>query len=449
VIKAPDAICASSTLAAASLAAQGLADVHIDGRVHPLSLWFVSVAESGERKSAVDREAMRAAIEYEKELARQYAIDFGIYSAQLEEWRARREHAKKASAKRGGEGLADALLRIGPEPVAPLLPRLTVADFTAEGVAKLLMAGRPSIGAFTDEASVVFGGHALSDEAVQRTAGMLCKLWDGDPVDRIRAADGAVTLRGRRMAMHLLGQPVIVEKALANDILCRQGFLARCLLSWPMGTAGTRTYVAENLTDDPAMVRFRERLLLLHRMPLPTSADDPRALTPRALHLEPDAAELWRRLHDAVEKGMRDAGPYRQVQAWASKTPEQALRIAGVLALIDDPYAPHICKDVMARAAELAIWHLAEAVRLIGAVETSPEILDAEALLGWCHATKRSLLHSQAALQYGPSRIRDRDRFVEAVKILESAGWARREPPGTEVDGAKRRHVWRIASREE
>ena len=50
-----------SLLAAASLAVQGQADVHIDGRVLPLSLWLLAVAESGERKTAVDAIAMRAA----------------------------------------------------------------------------------------------------------------------------------------------------------------------------------------------------------------------------------------------------------------------------------------------------------------------------------------------------------------------------------------------------
>ncbi|TAL92302.1 MAG: DUF3987 domain-containing protein, partial [Rhodanobacter sp.] len=53
VIQAPDAICGASLLAAASLAVQGLADVENSGRVTPLSLWLLTVAESGERKSAV------------------------------------------------------------------------------------------------------------------------------------------------------------------------------------------------------------------------------------------------------------------------------------------------------------------------------------------------------------------------------------------------------------
>lgn len=61
-IQAPDAICGSSLLAAVNLAVQGHFDVVVDGRVHPLSLYFLTFGESGERKSAVDCEG--AALKY-------------------------------------------------------------------------------------------------------------------------------------------------------------------------------------------------------------------------------------------------------------------------------------------------------------------------------------------------------------------------------------------------
>lgn len=248
----------ASLVAAASLAAQGLANVHNDGRVHPLSLWFLTVAESGERKSAVDSEAMRAAREHEKSLAAEYANQGHAYAAEVEEWNARKEAARKHA--KGGEGLGDALRNIGPEPPPPLRPELMAADFTAEGLAKLLAAGRPSIGAFTDEAALVFGGHGMNGESVARTAGTLSKLWDSGTLDRIRAADGPLKLWGRRLALHLMAQPIIAERALSDEVLGGQGFLARCLLAWPEGTAGTRLYRRENLRDDPALIRYAGRI---------------------------------------------------------------------------------------------------------------------------------------------------------------------------------------------
>ncbi len=58
-VRAPLAICGQSVLAAATLAVQGHANVELPtGHAKPLSSYFVSVAATGERKSAVDQEAL-------------------------------------------------------------------------------------------------------------------------------------------------------------------------------------------------------------------------------------------------------------------------------------------------------------------------------------------------------------------------------------------------------
>lgn len=132
------------------------------------------------------------------------------------------------------------------------------------------------------------------------------------------------------------------------------------------------------------------------------------------------------------------------MKPWASKTPEQALRIAGVLTLLESTAATEIDEATIGRAAELALWHLNEAVRLAGTAELSPEVRDAEALLDWCHETGRTLLFSTEALNRGPARIRERETFVRAMGELERAGWAELVDGGAVIDGRHRRHVWRI-----
>lgn len=444
VIQAPDAVCGASVLAAASLAAQALANVEIDGRTVPLSLWMLTVAESGERKSAVDADAMRAAREHENALARAYETELQAHAAEQAEWEARCADAKGKARKSKGAGLAQALRDIGPAPATPLVPRITVADFTAEGLAKLLAAGWPSVGAFTDEAALVFGGHGMTKETVTRTAGTLCKLWDSGTLDRVRALDGATKLHGRRLAMHLLAQPVIAERALSDDVLSGQGFLARCLLAWPESTAGTRPYRPESLRDDAALGRMTHRLGNLHQEPLPLADGERQELEPRLLRLSADAKAAWVKLHDAVEARMKPGGQFATVKPWASKTPEQALRIAGVLALLESSTAQEIDVATIKRAAELALWHLNEAARLSGTAELSPAVRDAEALLSWCHQTDRALLHSRDALRLGPSYIRERPMFTRAIDVLERAGWAKPIEGGAVLDGRLRRHVWSI-----
>jgi hypothetical protein len=272
----------------------------------------------------------------------------------------------------------------------------------------------------------------------------LCKLWDRGELDRVRSGDGAAKLYGRRFALHLLAQPVIAERALSDDVLARQGFLARCLLAWPEGTAGTRTYQAESLRDDPAVQRLAAVLLARHRLAPPLAEGQRQELAPRALVLDADAFAAWRTLHDTVEGHCGPSGRFTQVKPWASKTPEQALRIAGVLTLLEYPDANIIGKATMERAGELALWHLNEALRLAGTAELSPEIRDAEALLQWAHATGRSTIYSRLVLNKGPNRIREREAFQRAIGELVRAGWAESVEGGMHLDGAHRRHVWRI-----
>ena len=66
---APVAIPAQSALAVASLAVMAFADVETLGGNRPLSLYCLTIAQSGERKSSCDAPLMAALRDYEKEQA--------------------------------------------------------------------------------------------------------------------------------------------------------------------------------------------------------------------------------------------------------------------------------------------------------------------------------------------------------------------------------------------
>lgn len=192
------------------------------------------------------------------------------------------------------------------------------------------------------------------------------------------------------------------------------------------------------------MIRYRERMAELFNRTLPVAEGARNELAPRPLRLAPDAKSSWLTVHDAIERELAPGGRFAVCKPWASKSAEQCLRIAGVLALVEAPDAQTIDTPTIARAAELALWHVAEAARLAGTAEQCREVRDAEALLTWCHETGRTELHSRDALRFGPTRIRDRDRFLRAMDELEAAGWAVRVEGGKAIGGKHRRNVWVI-----
>ena len=100
--QAPLAICAQSVLAAATLAVQGHADVMLPtGQHRPVSEDFQSVAQSGERKSAADSEALRPVRKREAALREQYNTDLPSYRNAEAAWNKAKDFAiKKAKGNR-------------------------------------------------------------------------------------------------------------------------------------------------------------------------------------------------------------------------------------------------------------------------------------------------------------------------------------------------------------
>src|SRR3984893_9312139 len=72
-VQSPLAMCGQAVLAAAALAVQGHVDVELaTGQVKPVSNFFLTVAASGERKTATDGLALSAVRKHEAFLAEQY-----------------------------------------------------------------------------------------------------------------------------------------------------------------------------------------------------------------------------------------------------------------------------------------------------------------------------------------------------------------------------------------
>jgi len=442
VIQAPAATCGQSVLAAASLAVQPHGDVEIDGRVSPTSENFVTVGESGGRKSGVDQTALWPHRKHEKALTEQYVEELEDYKIKLAAHKKSREMAL-AKAKTYEER-QDGLRVLGPEPDAPLSPICTTEDPTFEGLVKLLAIGQPSMGLFSDEGGRMVGGYGMSADNQLKTAAGLSGLWDGKPIDRVRGMDGASKIYGRRVSMHLMMQPNVAGMLLGNEVLAGQGLLARCLTVFPESTAGSRFYNPVDMSQHAAMRRYSGRMLDILETPLPLAEGKRNELAPPRLRPASDAKALWVRFHDFLESHLGDGGDFAPVRAFASKAAEHVARLAGILTLVDDIHAREIPLDKMAAGIELVKHYLSEALRLHHAGATDPDIDLAERLLVWLREQSRPHVWLTLIYQRGPSAIRDAKTGKRIVRILEDHHWLESIGGGLEIDGQFRRNVWRF-----
>jgi hypothetical protein len=448
-VQAPLAICGNSVLAAAALAAQAHADVVLPigiGQCRPLSLYLVTIAASGERKTVSDREAMWPIHRREAVLREQYPHQKLRYDNDRAAWDAARSAAVKAG-KGNRDAIRAALDALGPPPDPPLVAMLTCPEPTYEGLCKLYLESPPSLGLLAAEGGQFIGGHGMRDEAKLCTAAGLSSLWDGDPIRRVRSGDGATVLPGRRLSMHLMATPAVAELWLKDRLLADQGILSRLLISDPDSAMGSRMSRADCESADTAaaMAHYGARLLSMIEMPLPLARNRANELAPRHLTLSADALKVWIAFADHIETLLLPDGEMRPISGLANKLPEHAARIAGVLTLVRDADAAEIVAAEMAAGIELAQHYAAEALRLHAGSRVSVELRLAQQALDWISKHWPEPAISLPDLyQRGPTAIRDAATARKIVVILEDHGWLARIAQGAVVAGVRRRDAWTI-----
>ncbi len=446
-VQAPMAICGQSVLAAATLAVQGYADVKLPiGQVRPISEYFLTIARSGERKTAADAEALRSARKHEADLRGQYELDLPSYLNMKVAYEKARDVAAK-SCKGDMAKIKAALDQLGPAPVAPLSPILTCQEPTFEGLCKLAIHGRASLGVFSSEGGQFIAGHGMSADHRLKTAAGLSAFWDGDEIKRVRSGDGATTLVGRRVSVHLMAQPDVAALWLADPLLIEQGLLSRCLVSAPDSTAGTRFQHDEKNETQVHLDAYRARLDEIFAANLPLADGKQNELAPRVIELSQQAAGLWRGFADHVERMIGPGGALEPVRGLANKLPEHAARLAGVLTLVDDLAATEILTTHMQAGIQLAQHYAAEALRLHETSRVSDDLIAAQKLLAWLRGPwGKPVVSLPNIYQKGPNSIRDKATAKKLVGILEEHGHMVRLQAGADIDGQHRREAWRVLS---
>ncbi|MEP7223039.1 MAG: YfjI family protein [Novosphingobium sp.] len=439
---APLAIPAQSALSVAALAVQGFANVETLGGDRPLSLYCLTIAVSGERKSSCDAPLMQAMRDYERAQAKAQTTAMEAWAADSAIWKAKHE-AIITKVKKGSADKSE-LAALGPQPPAPPSADRLVSEPTYEGLTKLFAYGQPSLGLFSDEGGQFLGGFAMSQDNRQKTLAALNDLWMGNAIKRTRQGDGAFTLYGRRLSLHLMVQPVVAHALLADPLATDTGFLPRCLICEPASTIGTRLYDATKRNDAPLQA-FGERLGdILHT----GMAMDPdtRELKPRRLALSTEARAALIRFSDSVERSQAPGGDCELIKGYASKAAEQAARIAGVLTLWTDLSAQEVTGDTMQAGIELARYYLMEAQRLASVATISVEVNKAETLRQWMLSASwgKPWLTLREVVRCGPNRLRESPQAKKALQMLIDHGWLVTQPPGTLIDGKAVKESWRI-----
>lgn len=445
-LNVPVSMAGNSMLGVLDLLTQAIANVKTRRfSATPISLYLMSVAESGDGKSETESVFMKPVERHEREQKEAYDKAYKDYLAERAAYDRELDRLKRKKQPREvyREELKELMKE---EPKAPITPIFTIGDPNIEGLYRFLAESKPHVGLFTDEGARLFGGTAFSPDNAQKTVGALTAVWSGKALDKMRYGDGTTKLFDRRVCSNIMMQPVIAEKLFADALLSGQGYLCRQLITWPAPMMKSSSQVAvENLPSLKVYYEACERLLSVPLKKDPGTGGivfDEMTLSDAA-HAEYD------RFFDYIEAARQPENEYACVNGYAKRAAEQALRIAGVLTLAHDPACREISLKYMVSGIKLSEWYLGEILRITLDDMTSPEIRNAENLLHWYVTRKLETTSLRQVMRNGPLALRTKKEAKAAIDMLVDHGWLVSVPGGAEVweDGENTRKVkaaWKV-----
>jgi len=291
---APVELCVQSALSRISLVIGGgfNGQHYIHDLPTPTTLAQVSIAESGERKSTVDK----------------------LLIAPLE------AHIGSLNQSRSKE-----------EQLWPL-----VADLTPEGLLNMIPLN-PAISLSNADAGSFITGYAMERERKGVTASILSSMWSGESLNQLRAFVGRQA-QNPRVDISLMAQEVFAQELLGSDLLDGQGFLSRLLIYLPKSLQGKRSAVKalENkqlLNDYLKQIETAgNRLTDIFDQSLDYFDNN---LGRRMISLTDEAAYLLAEYNDQLEE-MREEGGVLRDNPWGNRAPEHAARLATIFAVYKD-----------------------------------------------------------------------------------------------------------------
>ena len=422
--KAPLPLVASSALTAISLALQAHIDVRRAEKLQsPASAYFLTIADSGDRKTTCDSYFMKAIRDYEAEQAELAKPDLRKYDADMQAWEAKRNGLKdkiRNLAKNKSPTISEENAIYDLElnkPVPPRVPKLLHTDITPEKLGHFLANEWPSGGVVSNEAGAVFGSHGMGKDSIMRNLALLNTLWDGGEISSERKSTEGYTVRGARFTMGLQVQEATLREFFSKSgVLARgTGFLARFFVSWPKSNMGKRLFT-EAPTAWPHLEAFNRRLSTVLNAAPPLHNG---VLTPHVMGLSDAAKQSWIQYHDMVEIELCTTGDYYDIRDVAAKSADNAARLAGLFEKFSANSGGSIGQDSFQRAAKVAAWHLGESRRFFGEMALPQELLDAVRLEKWLidFSQKNGEILTRDAQRLSP--IREKNRLDTALAELE------------------------------
>ncbi len=356
----------------------------------PASMFLLTLADSGDRKSECRRLAFKTIDEAEREARQEH----------------RRESEQITSFADGLKGKERDKYLLE-HPIQPD-PRTQFSDATFEPIAGAFIRGMTAASWDTDEGGQMLGGASLKADTRAATLGGLVKAFDDGTIERTRAGgnmEGSGFAYNRRLSIHLLAQSVTVAAALNDPLLQGQGFLPRFLFASPESLAGSRLLSAAKMDEkafsDSRLQKFWNRCEAIQATSQQVDHETGE-VKPPVLAMSADAQTAWMNFYNETEREQATLGEYAEIKPFAGRSGELVRRLAAVLAYFEGK--AEIDTGIMANACAIVRHSLSEWVRYMGSARPDAKLVQAAVLMDWLRAKGWIEFHRDRLGKEGPTR---------------------------------------------
>lgn len=349
-----------------------------------LCLYLVIVAEPGETKSGTFGAVNRPIRAWQNEKRADYEKSRNLYLQEKQLKEEKRANLRKALAslttdpqkKQQYHEELKAITDELTEMQAPISPNFIVPDTTVEALADLMKKTGGSAGVFGSEGDFFKIITGLYNHGMCNNLQLILNAYDGDEYTMQRVSRD-IHLPHPLLSFCLMLQPNLYQETFANAELRGRGLLARFLTCTPKSMAGKRDKRSTAKLDAVNYVAYERTMI--HFLNLQQDSEK----EPPVLTWEQDARECILTYMQKIENSMGKGEAMEKHKDFASKAGAVAMRIAGILHLLqtwEQEEIPPISKETTEKAIKVHRFFFAEKLKEIREIETREDKLEEKLL---------------------------------------------------------------------
>lgn len=293
----------------------------------PLNLYFLIVANSGERKSAIVRLMTQPIYQYERKENERRRTLMENEQVKLNSLKKQVETLARDGKNEKASKIRVQYRSIEQNQTKPL--RLIADDTTPEAMTSLLANNSGVLSIITTEGGIfdTLAGRYSNTISIDT----VLKAYSGDPIRVDRKGREGEVINNPTLTMLLSAQDNVLAEIMKNEAFKSRGLTARILYSRPKSKMGTGHFVTPDIPPD-LEIAYQQLVGKLLEIPYPTNGILP------IINLSPSAQNEVIRFHDWLEPKLVDELEY--MESWGAKLLGNMLRIAGMLHCAKNSNAP-------------------------------------------------------------------------------------------------------------